>query len=53
VLEYGIVGINTSIISTSVAPFGGIKGSGVGSEGSKYGLHDRRILKYLCNGEIQ
>lgn len=52
-LQYGIVGINTGIISTAVAPFGGIKQSGVGSEGSKYGLLDYTVLKYTCVGGIQ
>ncbi|MGH7113307.1 MAG: NAD-dependent succinate-semialdehyde dehydrogenase, partial [Stellaceae bacterium] len=52
-LQYGIVGINTGIISTEVAPFGGIKESGVGSEGSKYGLLDYTVLKYTCIGGIQ
>jgi len=47
-LEYGIVGLNTGIISTEVAPFGGIKESGVGREGSKYGVEDYLELKYLC-----
>jgi len=47
-LEYGMVGINTGIISTEVAPFGGIKQSGIGREGSKYGLEDYTELKYLC-----
>lgn len=51
-LEYGIVGINTGIISTEVAPFGGIKESGVGREGSKYGILDYTELKYLCIGGI-
>lgn len=51
-LECGIVGINTGIISTEVAPFGGIKQSGTGREGSKYGLHDYTELKYLCIGGI-
>ncbi len=49
-LEYGIVGINTGIISTEVAPFGGIKASGVGREGSKYGIDDYLEIKYLCMG---
>ena len=49
-LEYGIVGLNTGIISTEVAPFGGIKESGVGREGSKYGILDYTELKYLCTG---
>lgn len=52
-LQYGIVGINTGIISTAVAPFGGIKQSGMGSEGSKYGLLDYTVLKYTCVGGIQ
>jgi succinate-semialdehyde dehydrogenase/glutarate-semialdehyde dehydrogenase len=47
-LEYGIVGLNTGLISTEVAPFGGIKESGVGREGSKYGILDYTELKYLC-----
>lgn len=47
-LEYGMVGINTGLISTEVAPFGGIKQSGMGREGSKYGLDDYTELKYLC-----
>ncbi|HEY7886668.1 MAG TPA: NADP-dependent succinate-semialdehyde dehydrogenase [Steroidobacteraceae bacterium] len=49
-LEYGIVGLNTGIISTEVAPFGGMKESGVGREGSKYGILDYTELKYLCTG---
>ena len=51
-LEYGIVGINEGIISTEVAPFGGIKESGNGREGSKYGLDDYTEIKYLCIGGI-
>lgn len=47
-LECGIVGINTGLISTEVAPFGGIKQSGIGREGSKYGIEDFLELKYLC-----
>ncbi|WP_127956969.1 NAD-dependent succinate-semialdehyde dehydrogenase [Serratia microhaemolytica] len=47
-LESGIVGINTGLISTEVAPFGGIKQSGIGREGSKYGIDDYTELKYLC-----
>ena len=47
-LEYGIVGINEGIISTEVAPFGGVKESGVGREGSKYGIDDFVEIKYLC-----
>ena len=49
-VEYGIVGINTGIISTEVAPFGGVKESGVGREGSKYGIEDYLEVKYLCMG---
>jgi len=52
-LEYGIVGINTGIISTEVAPFGGVKESGIGREGSKYGLEEFLEIKYLCMGGIQ
>ncbi|HET8898816.1 MAG TPA: NAD-dependent succinate-semialdehyde dehydrogenase [Rhodanobacteraceae bacterium] len=52
-LDYGIVGVNTGIISTAVAPFGGVKHSGVGSEGSKYGLDDYTVLKYTCVGGIE
>lgn len=47
-LEYGIVGVNTGIISSEAAPFGGIKASGVGREGSKYGIEDYLEIKYLC-----
>mgnify|MGYP000485153555 CR=1 FL=1 len=47
-LEYGMVGINTGLVSTEVAPFGGIKQSGIGREGSKYGVDDYIELKYLC-----
>ncbi|WEJ70013.1 NADP-dependent succinate-semialdehyde dehydrogenase [Pseudomonas sp. PSE14] len=49
-LEYGIVGVNTGIISNEVAPFGGIKASGLGREGSKYGIEDYLEVKYLCLG---
>lgn len=49
-LEAGIVGVNTGIISTEVAPFGGIKQSGVGREGSKYGLEEFLEIKYVCLG---
>jgi len=52
-LEYGIVGLNTGIISTEVAPFGGVKESGFGREGSKYGILDYTELKYLCIGGIE
>ncbi len=51
-LETGIVGINTGIISTEVAPFGGVKESGVGREGSKYGMDDFLEIKYLCMGGV-
>lgn len=47
-LEYGMVGINTGLISNEVAPFGGVKHSGLGREGSKYGLEEYMELKYLC-----
>lgn len=49
-LEYGIVGINTGLISNEMAPFGGIKASGLGREGSKYGIDDYLEIKYLCLG---
>jgi succinate-semialdehyde dehydrogenase/glutarate-semialdehyde dehydrogenase len=49
-LEYGIVGLNTGLISTEVAPFGGVKESGFGREGSKYGMLDYTELKYVCTG---
>ncbi|WP_107222378.1 NADP-dependent succinate-semialdehyde dehydrogenase [Thauera aromatica] len=52
-LEYGIVGINEGIISTEVAPFGGVKESGIGREGSKYGIEDYVEMKYLCLGGIR
>ena len=51
-LEYGMVGINTGIMSTEAAPFGGIKESGIGREGSKYGMDEYLELKYLCLGGI-
>jgi len=51
-LDYGIIGINEGIISTEVAPFGGLKESGLGREGSKYGLEDFLELKYLCLGGL-
>jgi succinate-semialdehyde dehydrogenase/glutarate-semialdehyde dehydrogenase len=51
-LEYGIVGINEGIISTELAPFGGVKESGLGREGSKYGIEDYLEIKYLCLGGI-
>jgi succinate-semialdehyde dehydrogenase/glutarate-semialdehyde dehydrogenase len=51
-LEYGIVGINEGIISTEVAPFGGMKESGTGREGSKYGIEEYMEIKYLCMGGV-
>ena len=51
-LEYGIVGINEGMISNTMAPFGGMKESGNGREGSKYGLEDYLEIKYLCIGGI-
>ena len=51
-LEYGMVGINEGIISNEMAPFGGVKQSGMGREGSKYGIDDYLEIKYLCMGEI-
>ncbi|MET3457679.1 NADP-dependent succinate-semialdehyde dehydrogenase [Pseudomonas kilonensis] len=51
-LEYGIIGINTGIISTETAPFGGMKASGLGREGSKYGIEDYLEIKYMCLGGI-
>jgi succinate-semialdehyde dehydrogenase/glutarate-semialdehyde dehydrogenase len=51
-LEYGMVGINTGILSTAVAPFGGIKQSGIGREGSKYGMDEYLEIKYLCMGGL-
>jgi succinate-semialdehyde dehydrogenase / glutarate-semialdehyde dehydrogenase len=52
-LESGMVGINTGLISTEVAPFGGVKESGLGREGSKYGIEEYLEIKYLCIGGIQ
>ncbi|MGE0157073.1 MAG: NADP-dependent succinate-semialdehyde dehydrogenase [Geobacter sp.] len=51
-LEYGMVGINTGLVSTEVAPFGGVKESGVGREGSKYGIEEFVEVKYLCMGGL-
>jgi len=51
-LEYGMVGINTGLISTEVAPFGGMKESGIGREGSRYGIEEFLEVKYLCLGGI-
>lgn len=52
-LEYGMVGINTGMISTAVAPFGGVKQSGLGREGSKYGIEEYLEVKFMCLGGIE
>lgn len=52
-LDYGMVGVNTGLISTAEAPFGGVKMSGLGREGSRYGLDDFMELKYICMGGIE
>ena len=51
-LEYGIIGINEGVTSSEMAPFGGMKESGIGREGSKYGIDDYVELKYLCLGGL-
>ena len=51
-LEYGMVGINTGLISSEAAPFGGIKQSGLGREGSSHGADDYLEMKYLCMGNL-
>ena len=51
-LEYGMVGVNTGLISTAEAPFGGVKSSGLGREGSKYGIEEFTEIKYVCLGGI-
>jgi succinate-semialdehyde dehydrogenase/glutarate-semialdehyde dehydrogenase len=51
-LETGMVGVNTGLISTEIAPFGGVKQSGLGREGSKYGMDDYLVIKYICMGGI-
>ena len=51
-LEYGMIGVNEGLASTEVAPFGGVKESGIGREGSKYGMDDYLEVKYLCLGDI-
>lgn len=51
-LEYGIIGVNEGLISTEVAPFGGVKQSGLGREGSKYGMDEYLELKYVCLGDM-
>jgi succinate-semialdehyde dehydrogenase/glutarate-semialdehyde dehydrogenase len=52
-LEYGIVGVNEGIISTEVAPFGGMKQSGIGREGSKYGIEEFIEIKYVAMGGLR
>jgi succinate-semialdehyde dehydrogenase/glutarate-semialdehyde dehydrogenase len=52
-LEYGMVGINEGVISNEVAPFGGVKESGLGREGSHYGIDDFMELKYICMGGLK
>ncbi|KAK3238512.1 hypothetical protein CYMTET_51483 [Cymbomonas tetramitiformis] len=52
-LEYGMVGANTGIISSEVAPFGGVKQSGIGREGSKYGIEEYLEIKYMCIGDVE
>jgi succinate-semialdehyde dehydrogenase/glutarate-semialdehyde dehydrogenase len=51
-LEYGMVGVNTGLITTEVAPFGGMKQSGLGREGSKYGIDEFVEVKYICMGGV-
>ena len=51
-LEYGMVAVNTGILSNETAPFGGVKQSGLGREGSKYGIEDYLEIKYVCLGGI-
>jgi succinate-semialdehyde dehydrogenase/glutarate-semialdehyde dehydrogenase len=51
-LEYGIIGVNEGIISTEVAPFGGMKESGIGREGSKYGIEEFVEIKYVALGGL-
>jgi len=51
-LEYGMVGVNEGVISNEVAPFGGVKESGLGREGSHYGIDDFLELKYICMGGL-
>ncbi|MFN3587132.1 MAG: aldehyde dehydrogenase family protein, partial [Moraxellaceae bacterium] len=52
-LDYGMVGVNEGLISTEVAPFGGVKASGLGREGSKYGIDEYLEMKYVCIGGVQ
>jgi succinate-semialdehyde dehydrogenase/glutarate-semialdehyde dehydrogenase len=51
-VKYGMVGINEGLITTEVAPFGGVKESGMGKEGSKYGIEDHLDVKYVCAGGL-
>jgi succinate-semialdehyde dehydrogenase/glutarate-semialdehyde dehydrogenase len=51
-LEFGIIGVNSGMISTELAPFGGMKESGIGREGGKYGINEFLETKYLCVGGI-
>jgi succinate-semialdehyde dehydrogenase/glutarate-semialdehyde dehydrogenase len=51
-LEYGMVGVNTGLVTTEVAPFGGVKQSGLGREGSKYGCDEFVEVKYICMGGV-
>ena len=51
-LEYGMVGVNTGLIANEVTPFGGVKQSGLGREGSKYGMDEYLEMKYVCLGGI-
>ena len=50
--KYGMVGVNEGLITTEVAPFGGVKESGIGREGSKYGIEDYLSVKYICVGGL-
>jgi acyl-CoA reductase-like NAD-dependent aldehyde dehydrogenase len=52
-LEYGMVGVNTGLISTEVAPFGGVKQSGIGREGSRYGMDEYLEMKYVCLAGVE
>ena len=52
-LEYGMVGVNTGLISTAEAPFGGVKLSGLGREGSRYGIEEFTEIKYVCLGGVE
>jgi succinate-semialdehyde dehydrogenase/glutarate-semialdehyde dehydrogenase len=51
-LEYGMVGVNTGVLSSEAAPFGGMKESGIGREGSKYGIEEYLEIKYMCVGSL-